>query len=513
MTVENENILKVPVNRLAMNRISWVVLLNLSIAHVAYSQDTFVPPEELRAQLQQAYSTPDVMQAGFSNSSNGGITFDREQRSHLMEVLAERLQDMRDPEIAIAYSQMGPAAKGEKADAPPKKKAWYEKMGIRGYAQFRYNFTVDEDEDSAPAQNPNDRSVGNNQTFLLRRARLIFFGDITEHVYIYLQPDFAATPNGAVDNIQFTQIRDWFADWYFDKEKVYRLRIGSSKVPYGWENMQSSSNRLALDRNDPLNSAVKNERDMGLFFYWTPEYAQKFFSDVMDKGLKGSGNFGVFALGVYAGQGGALAEVNDTLHSVIRLTLPHEFYNGQYMEVSVQAYTGFYAVYSSQIRANGVGPLIRPTGTVETGDRRGWLDQRIAGTFVWYPQPLGFQAEWNVGQGPALNEAQNAIESKPLNGGYAQVMYRYDTCTHGILFPFTRWQYFTGGYKSERNAPDSYINEWEVGMEWQINPSIELTTIYTMTNRTNTTARTTVGDPSYQQFKGDLIRCQLQFNY
>lgn len=34
----------------------------------------------------------------------------------------------------------------------------------------------------------------------------------------------------------------------------------------GFENLQSSQNRLPLDRNDGLNSAVSNERDLGVFF-------------------------------------------------------------------------------------------------------------------------------------------------------------------------------------------------------------------------------------------------------
>ena len=52
---------------------------------------------------------------------------------------------------------------------------------------------------------------------------------------------------------------------YIDKEKVNRLRIGQSKIPYGWENLQSSQNRLPLDRDDAFNSAAKNERDLGVF--------------------------------------------------------------------------------------------------------------------------------------------------------------------------------------------------------------------------------------------------------
>ena len=359
----------------------------------------------------------------------------------------------------------------------------------------------------------NDKSVGPNQTFLLRRARLILSGDITDHIFVYIQPDFAITPNGSVDSIEFTQIRDWFADWYFDKEKVYRLRMGQSKVPYGWENMQSSSNRLSLERTDAINSAVRNERDLGLFFYWTPEYAQKFFTDVLEQGLKGTGNYGVVGLGVYNGQGGSLAEQNHNLHSVARITVPMQLSNGQYVEMSVQGYTGYYVVLSSQIRANGEGPLIRPEGTLETGNRRGWLDQRIAGTFVWYPQPFGFQAEWNVGQGPALNDTQTAIEDSPLTGGYAQIMYRHETACYGVLFPYARWVYYDGGYKAEKNAPDSYINEWELGLEWQINPQIEFTTALNITDRTNTIAQTDPGETSYGQFVGQLLRFQLQFNY
>jgi hypothetical protein len=48
-------------------------------------------------------------------------------------------------------------------------------------------------------------------------------------------------------------------------------------VPYGFENLQSSQNRLALDRSDALNSAVKDERDLGAFYYYTPLATQAMF--------------------------------------------------------------------------------------------------------------------------------------------------------------------------------------------------------------------------------------------
>jgi len=237
------------------------------------------------------------------------------------KTLEERFADLekfykKDKEAAVKKKEEEAAKKA--ADAKKEKK-WFEKYTIRGYAQVRYNEVISREDPSAPPQYVGDRSVSEDQTFFLRRARLIISGDVSDHMAIYLQPDFASTPDGSTGNIHFAQIRDWYADCFVDKTKVHRFRVGQSKIPYGWENMQSSSNRLVLDRNDALNSALRNERDFGVIYYWTPEPAQEFFTAVNDKGLKGSGNYGVFGLGAYAGQGGSLAEQNDNLHIVSRL--------------------------------------------------------------------------------------------------------------------------------------------------------------------------------------------------
>jgi hypothetical protein len=426
----------------------------------------------------------------------------------LFEKFADHLRDARDPEIAIAYMQAQPAA----PSSPAKK--WYEKIALRGYSQFRYNEVLTRDDDSAPPQHVGDRSVSENQTFFVRRARMIFYGDISEHMYLYIQPDLAVTPTGSPDANHFAQIRDVYADLYIDTDKVYRVRVGQSKVPFGWENMQSSSNRLPLDRSDSLNSAARNERDLGIFFYWTPRYAQDFFKDVMDEGLKGSGNYGMFGFGAYAGQGGSFQEQNDNVHFITRLTVPYQFEGGQRVEAAVQAYTGRYTVLSSPIRPLGMGAAaIRPAGTLETGNVRGIRDERIAWTGVWYPQPLGFQAEWNVGRGPGLNDSQTAVVERALYGGYAMTMYKLDTDCYGTLIPFARWNLYKGGYKPERNAPFSFIDEWELGLEWQFNPQMELVSMYTITDRTNTVAMSGPGEVSYRQFDGQLLRFQFQITY
>lgn len=71
---------------------------------------------------------------------------------------------------------------------------------------------------------------------------------MSDRLSLYFQPDFASTVTSGSDSIQFAQIRDAYADVFLDDERVHRIRIGQSKVPYGWENLQSSSNRLPLDR-------------------------------------------------------------------------------------------------------------------------------------------------------------------------------------------------------------------------------------------------------------------------
>jgi hypothetical protein len=362
---------------------------------------------------------------------------------------------------------------------------WYERINLRGYTQVRFNRLGNPD--SAVVSPQGDKSIGGNNSFFIRRARLIFFGDVAENVSIYIQPDFASTPEGA-NSSNFGQIRDLYADVYVDEAREFRFRLGQSKVPFGFENMQSSQNRLALDRNDALNSAVKDERELGVFFYWAPAEVRKRFKFLVDSGLKGSGDYGVVGLGAYNGQNPNKAEQNRDLHTVARLTYPWEFGNGQIVETSVQAYTGRYGV------TPGTGAAL---ATVEPD----YLDQRWAASLIYYPQPFGFQAEYNAGIGPRLNDAQTAVEQGDVEGGYAQVMYKYRN-----FVPFARWQYYKGGRKHDLNAPLQDIKETEIGLEYELNKALEFTAMYTWTDRNTATK-------PYPVRSTNLIRLQAQINY
>ena len=176
--------------------------------------------------------------------------------------------------LAAAPSAPPPAAA---AATTPKSKAWYERLSLRGYTQMRYNAFLSGDE-TAPAgvsrlRSVHDGSISDRGNFSLRRARLVLQGDVSDRVSLYLQSDFASAvtnQSGGERREHFLQLRDAYADVFLDKAKTLRVRAGQSKVPYGWENMQSSSNRLTLDRSDAINSAAPSERDLGIVAFYTP---------------------------------------------------------------------------------------------------------------------------------------------------------------------------------------------------------------------------------------------------
>ena len=71
-----------------------------------------------------------------------------------------------------------------------------------------------------------------------------------------------------------------------------------------------------------------------------------------------------------------------------------------------------------------------------------------------------------------------------------------------------------GGFIWERNSPNTYLGEFDLGLEWQITPQMELTCEYDWVNRTNTSGKAPIlANGQYAQFQGDLLRFQFQVNY
>jgi hypothetical protein len=384
----------------------------------------------------------------------------------------------------------------------PKKENWYESIGLRGYVQIRYNGLLSTNDKVSCDQC--DKSWGttekpvdakSNNGFFIRRARMIFSGQVHPNVYIYIQPDFASTPSSSVNNNHFAQLRDAYFDLSIDKKKEYRFRVGQSKVPYGFENLQSSQNRLALDRNDALNSAVANERDLGIFFYWAPSKIRDRFAMLVKDGYKGSGDYGVFAFGAYNGQTANKSEANRDLHVVTRVSYPFVVGN-QIIEPGLQAYTGKWAMASTDIT------------TAATLDKNYLTDQRVAASFIMYPKPFGIQAEYTIGKGPRYDKVKNSVDVSKLEGGYVTLNYKLDLPNHKYLYPFAKFQYYDGGKKFEKDARSYVVRDYEIGLEWQPFKAFELVAEWVISDRTFEDS----GLKNNRQ-QGNLLRLQAQFNF
>ncbi|MGE0450326.1 MAG: porin [Vicinamibacterales bacterium] len=373
---------------------------------------------------------------------------------------------------------------------------WYEKLGLRGYTQFRYEDALNYR--GAPIEVPTDRAVNKNESFMIRRGRFVFSGDAAEHLNLYAQIDYQASTGASDFSVQ---ARDLYADISLDKAKTWRVRLGQSKVPFGFVNMQSSSNRAPLERPDALNSAIEGERDLGASLLWASTTARTRFRELGNAGLKGSGDYGVVAVGAYSGQGLNRPDQNGHPHVFGRVQYPFKTKSGQYFEVGAQGYHGRFVAPTQSITTNGVS-------FVPTQRTDGELDQRVAGTFVWYPQPIGIETEWTVGRGPSLDLDRRSIGVDSLWGGYVQLNYRHQT-GFATWFPFTRWHYFDGARKFGRNAPHTKVNEVDFGLEFLKWTEVEVTGMFTHTfTRTQTSTF-----PYNQSTAGNRIGVQVQWNY
>jgi len=445
--------------------------------------------DELKAQVQALTAALSAGQPAPATASSAPVP------TSPAPVTAPQMASLSAPSPDSVDAQ--PAAKPEKN--------WYDRLSLRGYTQMRYNAFLSGD-DSAPAgisrlRSVHDSGISDNGGFTLRRVRLVLQGDISDRVSLYLQPDFAtavSNQSGGERREGFGQLRDAYADIFLDKAKSIRLRFGQSKVPYGWENMQSSSNRLTLDRSDAINSAVPGERDLGVVAYYTPPSVQKIWDRLADDGQKLFGNYGAFGLGLYNGQGINKTEQNGNLMKVAFATWPFE------LDGLGDAFAGQVFQIGGSAMLNTIQPEIRSGGVSALS----YDDNRAGIHAMLYPQPIGIQAEWNWGRAPQYDLASQSIRASKLNGGYVQMMMRLPTSAgFGPLMPYARWQHYRGGWKAATNAPRLETDEFELGLEWQPWKALEITMAYARMKRTEADERRT------GRAEGDLIRTQVQWNY
>jgi hypothetical protein len=471
------------------------------------TKQIFAEPGKNRVKMGAFAEVKGSNAAGSDNAALEEVKQDLELKDNAIKALEEKITAVND-------------------DKKKDKEAWYNKISFGGYTQLRYNVGLSGDRISRGATSPalastGDGSIGNNQGFFLRRSRIKFSGDISDYVSLYLQVDLATSIPGAAANtnsLHFAQLRDVYADIFFDKGHEYRLRAGISKIPFGWENLQSSQNRIAFDRNDALNSATPGERDLGLALYWTPTDVQKLWKKLSKNGLKTSGDYGVLGFAVFNGQGnnGNRPESNDNLYMVAHSTYPVELnflgdmFEGQVLEIGADAMSGRFSPGGNAPSGTPANAACSASAASINGvcTNTTMNEERVAAHAILFPQPFGLQAEWNWGKSPTTPGAGQPISRQSLSGGYVQAMYKFDKVfgTEGTVIPYAKWQTYHGAWKNNTGAPKVITREIELGVEYQIMKALEFTVAYSNMDRTNLSNIAT-------DATGDLLRMQLQWNY
>ena len=117
----------------------------------------------------------------------------RALKARLSKLEADEARARREARVVHASL---PADKGPPPPPPPLH--WYERLSLRGYTQMRYNDILSGGPNLQRYQH-DERPFGRRprQNFFIRRARIILSGDVSDHLYLYFQNDFASSPPNA----------------------------------------------------------------------------------------------------------------------------------------------------------------------------------------------------------------------------------------------------------------------------------------------------------------------------
>lgn len=454
--------------------------------------------------------TPTAAQASFPS---GGMNAPRPLESTTMEdLLLEKgiitLDDWIRIKAEEEQKQSERSVVAEFTGSP----RWYERLTMFGYGMMRYNNTSNYQYRTYQDSSVGSAMGGAQPGFFFRRIRWVVTGQVSDHVSVFIQPDLATNLSG---NTHVLSMRDAFGDWNFDKDKEYRLRVGLQRVPCSFDNWQASRVRMAIDRADATNSCANSERDMGVAFMWTPKMAQERYKQMLDY-MYGPGDYGVFHIQIYNGQGLNQPELNNDKHLGMRLSWPWELPGGRLMETGVNMMKGQFQVTpgatsrTTAVNATSMtfAPLLSVVDSSHGSNK--YRDERINFYIYYPPQPFGFIAEYVTGKGPKRG-TDGVIRENNLYGGYVQGHYQWKYSDVGLANFYTRFQQYRGGLKFQTGAPDDRMKEWETGVAWQPDPQWEFTVAYATSQRLNVFSSTggTVGTSQQFDTYANLIRFQV----
>ena len=376
---------------------------------------------------------------------------------------------------------------------------WYERIRITGYMQFKYNMGAT----NRLFDLPQNDSFGDQQAneFYARRLRLVFQGQVSERVAMFVQ--FAL--EGGQQTLANNEMIDARMDYYLTKDRVHRIRVGLHRVPNAFDTYRSSTNRQEMDRHESIQSGAPGERDLGVAYYWSPVVVQERFNQLAAY-HNGPGDYGMFGIMVYNGQGRSRLELNKDKHIGAKLSYPFQFRNGRLLEAGVLGYHGVFSVQgASQPTGTGAARCISPLTSENGCDVK---DQRFT-AYVWTPpQPWGILAEFTVGRGPKRNAQTNFIEESNVIGGYVQANYTWRYSDVGMLTPYVRYGEYYGGFKSINGAPDGQSRTWNIGLTWEPDTHFRFIADWVFKNGLNSTL---VANRAQNDFDASQLRFQAQW--
>lgn len=382
---------------------------------------------------------------------------------------------------------------------------WFERINISGYAQMRYTMKSQQNLDNPQGES---FSQGHDQEFFFRRIRLVLEGQVSDRIGFFMQ--FANEGNGfATANNELVDMR---GEYYVTKDKTNKIYFGLHRVPNAFDTYRSSSQRQELDRAEAIQSGAPGERDIGIAYYWTPKIAQERFTRLATY-HNGPGDYGVFGVMVYNGQGRSQVELNKNKHVGAKLAYPWELPNGRLVETGILGFMGRYVVNNTAPLSSTTASTRCYTNSVENGfgaTNGCSVDEHRVTAYIWTPpQPWGFMGEGVVGRGPQRND-QGIVQQSALFGGYAQVNYSYRYSDTGMVIPYVRWGYYKGGFKNNTAAAaDNSI--LYVGLVWEPDTHLRLVTEWMNENRLTQAAGTIHFGQPQQEVNGNMLRFQIQW--
>jgi len=185
---------------------------------------------ESELKLQQQSDISDESEPEESQDSESPIGSEDAPDSLEDLLQATETTDDRLSKIEEGIKKDAEAAKKKKEEDAKKDKKWFEKYTIRGYAQFRVNEVFNND-GPAKAHHVGDSSVGDNQSFLIRRARLVFSGDVSEHLSLTFSLTSPLTFQEVRMPISSLRFETFTRMWLSTTKRNYAFELGSPRFP------------------------------------------------------------------------------------------------------------------------------------------------------------------------------------------------------------------------------------------------------------------------------------------